>query len=155
MRNCNESLEAGRPPPLTLNFPIFCRSGFWLCLVSRHHFFFFFNSLCGVLGAVFTDWTGPLRRCPALSWVSEPLEEVFQLDWGGGQKRKRNAGSPRHQSIAGSGCIAGPHSSQEQLHILSPLPPPQFTGAGSPARRGRASALHTAKVGWVPPLQKW
>lgn len=33
--------------------------------------------------------------------------------------------------------------------------PPHFTGAGSPALRGRASVLQTTKAGWVASLQKW
>lgn len=77
-----------------------------------------FCSLCRVLGAVFTDWTDS-SLSPPCSMLGFRASEVFQL----GSENENTAqeastSSCLCQFTSGSGCSAGPRSSQDQLHVL-------------------------------------
>lgn len=99
-------------------FPHPLLSGFWLCLVSQH--LFFSLSLCRVLGAVFTGWTGSFLSAALLLAGFLNLRS-FPARFGKNENTAQEGSTSRClcQFTSGSGCTAGPHSSQDQLHVLS------------------------------------
>ena len=82
--------------------------------------FFFSLSLCRVLGAVFTGWTGSFLSAALLLAGFLNLRS-FPARFGKNENTAQEGSTSRClcQFTSGSGCTAGPHSSQDQLHVLS------------------------------------
>lgn len=135
------------PPPLSIPHPL----QFWLLALfgfsaSLFALFVEFWGRCLQTGLIL------LCRRPALCWVSEPPKFSSYV-----QKTKTQLRKPPPAVAYASSPLAVAvllvHAAAKTSSTF--FPPPQFTGAGSPALRERASALQTAKVRCVPPLQKW
>lgn len=114
------------PPPLSIPHPL----QFWLLALfgfsaSLFALFVEFWGRCLQTGLIL------LCRRPALCWVSE----VFQL----GSENENTAqeastSSCLCQFTSGSGCTAGPRSSQDQLHVL---PSPSVHWSREPCTQGK------------------
>lgn len=87
-----------------------------------------------VLGAVFTDWTDS-SLSPPCSMLGFRATEVFQLcSENENTAQEASTSSCLCQFTSGSGCTAGPRSSQDQLHVL---PSPSVHWSREPCTQGK------------------